>query len=178
MARWPVVLARASGVSPVAGPPAARPLTRRLHPCHLRARPGGKHGSSWTMPTGSRRFKRGAAAELVTLAMAARDQRPPELPRGSANVEIAQGKGNPERNRRATATGQRPKGTAGERRPKGNRRKAGEGEEPSGQTGKPGGKPTGTGGREVRPQTTRVTARGFGAARVYASSRGAKVQGR
>jgi hypothetical protein len=44
---------------------------------------------------GSRRSKRGVAAELVKLVCAARDQRPPELPRSGANVEIAQGKGNP-----------------------------------------------------------------------------------
>ena len=35
---------------------------------------------------------------------------PAEPPRGSATVKIAQGKGNPEGNRRGTGTGQRPKG--------------------------------------------------------------------
>jgi hypothetical protein len=35
---------------------------------------------------------------------------PAEPPRGSATVTIAQGKGNPEGNRRRTGTGQRPKG--------------------------------------------------------------------
>jgi hypothetical protein len=97
----------------------------------------------------------GVAAELVTLVLVVRDQRLPELHRGSANVRIAQGEGNLEGNRRATGTEQRPKGTTGERRTKGNPRKADKGEEPGGQTGKPEEARTGTGGREVRPQTTR-----------------------
>jgi energy-coupling factor transporter ATP-binding protein EcfA2 len=81
---------------------------------------------------------------------------PAEPSRGSVNVRIAQGKGSPEGNRRRTGTGQRPKGT--------NRRTPDEGKpEEGGRRGKnpagkreTGGKPAGeTGGREVRPQTTR-----------------------
>jgi hypothetical protein len=81
---------------------------------------------------------------------------PAEPPRGSVNVRIAHGKGSPEGNRRRTGPGQRPKGT--------NRRTPDEGKpEEGGRRGKnpagkreTGGKPAGeTGGREVRPQTTR-----------------------
>ena len=60
---------------------------------------------------------------------------PAEPLRGGASVEIAQGKGNPEGNRRRTGTGQRPKGTNRRTPDQGNHGKAGEGEEPGGQTG-------------------------------------------
>src|SRR5271169_283276 len=78
---------------------------------------------------------------------------PAEPPGGSANVKVAQGEGNPEGNR------------TGQRRPKArNLRTPGEGKpEEGGRRGRArvgkretGGKPTeGTGGREMRPQTTR-----------------------
>jgi hypothetical protein len=81
---------------------------------------------------------------------------PAELPRGSATVKIALGKGTPQGNRRGTGTGPRPKGT--------NRRTPNEGKPEDGggrgRTRRANGKPEesppgGTGGRAVRPQTTR-----------------------
>ncbi len=63
----------------------------------------------------------------------------------------------------ATADGNEPE-NAGRRETGGRRTK---GENPAGKR-ETGGKPAGeTGGREVRPQTTRVRARGSGAARIY-----------
>ena len=77
---------------------------------------------------------------------------PAEPPRGRANVKVAHGKGNPEGNRnRATAEGTEPE-NAGRRETRGRRRK---GKNPAGKR-ETGGKPAGgTGGRAVRPQTTR-----------------------
>jgi hypothetical protein len=87
----------------------------------------------------------GVAAELVTLVPVVRDQRLPELHRGSANVRIAQGEGNLEGNRRATGTEQRPKGTTGERRTMGKPEEGGQrGKNPAGKPGnwrKPVGEP-------------------------------------
>jgi len=91
---------------------------------------------------------------------------PAAPPRRGARVEIAQGKGNPEGNRRRTGTGQRPKGTNRRTPDEGEPAKADEGKNPAGKR-EAGGKPAvGTGGREVRPQTARARARGFGAARI------------
>ena len=95
------------------------------------------------------------AAGLVTLARAGRDQRLRNRPLGSATVEIAQGRGT----RRDAEGGPEPgsgrRGLTGERRTTGNQRKAAKGENPAGKR-ETGGKPAGgTGGREVRPQTTR-----------------------
>ena len=94
-------------------------------------------------------------AGLVTLALAARDQRLRNrrpaalswrLPKGRETGGTPKGNRNPGNGRR---------GRTGERRTKGNREKAGEGENPAGKR-ETGGKPAGeTGGREVRPQTTR-----------------------
>src|SRR6516162_4932157 len=78
-------------------------------------------------------------------------------PGESANVEVAEGEGNPRGNRRGTgpdSDGRRDR--TGERRTTGNQKKAGDGEEPGGQTkGNRRKARTGTGGREVRPQTAR-----------------------
>ena len=60
---------------------------------------------------------------------------PAEPPRGSANVKVAQGKGNPEGNRGEPEPGNGRRERTGQRRTKGNQRKADEGEEPGGQTG-------------------------------------------
>jgi hypothetical protein len=92
---------------------------------------------------------------------------PAEPLRGGASVEIAQGKGNPEGNRRRTGTGQRPKGTNRRTPDQGEPREGGR----RGRTRRANGKPEEsppreTGGREVRPQTTRARARGSGAARI------------
>ena len=80
---------------------------------------------------------------------------PAEPPRGSAIVKIAQGKGT----RRDTEGNRNPgsgrRGRTGERRTKGDQGKAGEGGEPGGQTGNRRKARRGTGGRDVRPQTTR-----------------------
>ncbi len=93
---------------------------------------------------------------------------PADLPRGSATVKIAQGKGTPEGSRRGTGTGPRPKGpnrgTLDEGKPeegggRGRTRRA---------NGKPGGKPAGGNRRtcgEAPDHPVRV--RGFGAARIY-----------
>ena len=109
------------------------------------------------------RPKRGGRGRTGDLGPCRPGPTPAAPPRGSANVRIARGKGT----RRGTRTGRRPKGTTGERRTKGNHPKAGDGDEPRRANGKPEESPPGEpGGREVRPQTTRVKARGFGAARI------------
>ena len=112
----------------------------------------------------SRRGGRGRAGDLGPCRPG---PTPAEPPRGSANVKIAQGKGNPEGNRGGTGTGQWPKGTNRRTPDEGNQRKADEGEEPGGQ---PGNR------RKARRGNRRpcdeapdrpVRARGFGAAPIY-----------
>ncbi len=80
---------------------------------------------------------------------------PAESPRGSANMSVARRRepgGKPKGNRNP-GNGRRRR--TGERRTTGNQRKAGEGEEPGGQTGNRRKARRGTGGHDVRPQTTR-----------------------
>ena len=92
---------------------------------------------------GSRDSKRGGRGRTGDLGPRRPGPTPAEPARASANVKIAQGKGNPEGNRRRTGTGQRPKGT--------NRRMPDEGKpEEGGRTGEnpagkreTGGKPAG-----------------------------------
>ena len=57
------------------------------------------------------RSRRGGRGRTGDLRPGRLGPTPAEPPRGSANVKIAQGKGNPEGNRGGTGTGQRPKGT-------------------------------------------------------------------
>ncbi len=57
------------------------------------------------------RSRRGARGRAGDLGPGRPGPTPAEPPRGSASVKVAQGKGNPEGNRRGTGTGQRPKGT-------------------------------------------------------------------
>jgi len=102
------------------------------------------------------RSRRGVVvAGLVTLALAARDQRLRNRPSAALSWRLLKGRetgGTPKGNRNP---GNGRRGRTGERRTKGNREKAGEGENPAGKR-ETGGKPAGeTGGREVRPQTTR-----------------------
>ena len=82
-------------------------------------------------------------------------------------MKIAQGKGDPEGNRRGTGTGQRPKGTTGGRWTKGSQRKADEGEEPGGQPGNR--RKARRGNRRTCDEAPNhpVRVRGFGAACIY-----------
>ena len=80
---------------------------------------------------------------------------PAESPLGSASMSVARRRepgGKPKGNRNPS-NGRRRR--TGERRTTGNQRKAGEGEEPGGQTGNRRKARRGTGGHDVRPQTTR-----------------------
>jgi hypothetical protein len=91
---------------------------------------------------------------------------PADPPRGGANVRIAQGKGNPQGNRREPepGNGRRDRRTTpdeGQPSEGGRRGRTSAGKRETG--GKPAREP---GGRTVRPQTTRAKARGFGAARI------------
>ena len=102
------------------------------------------------------RSRRGVVeAGLVTLALAARDQRLRNRPSAALSWTLLKGRepgGTPKGNRNL---GNGRRGRTGERRTKGNQRKAGEGGESGGQTGNRRKARRRTGGREVRPQTTR-----------------------
>lgn len=110
------------------------------------------------------RSRRGGGGRAGDLGPCRLGPTPAEPPRGSANVKIAQGKGNPEGNRGGTGTGQWPKGT--------NRRTPDEGKpEEGGRREEPGGQPGNR--RKARRGNRRpcdeapdrpVRARGFGAA--------------
>jgi hypothetical protein len=102
------------------------------------------------------RSKRGDRGGTGDLGPCRPGPTPAEPSRGSANVKTARGKGNRKGNRRGSGTGRRPRET--------NRRPPDEGKPEEGRrrgrtrraNGIAGGKPAGeTGGRAVRPQTTR-----------------------
>ncbi len=96
---------------------------------------------------GSRDRGRGGRGRTGDLCPCRPGPTPAEPPRGSANVKIAQGKGNPEGNRTGTGTGQRPKGT--------NRRTPDEGKPEEG--GRRGGTRRANGKPEESPQGNRRT---------------------
>ena len=102
------------------------------------------------------RSRRGGRGRTGYLGPCRPGPTPAEPPHGSANVKIAQGKGTRRETEGEPEPGQRPKGT--------NRRTPDEGKPEEGgrrggtrrANGKPEESPRGeTGGREVRPQTTR-----------------------
>ena len=116
---------------------------------------------------GGSRSRRGGRGRTGDLGPCRPGPTPAEPPRGSANVKIAQGKGNPEGNRGGTGNGQRPKET--------NRRTPDEGKPEEG--GRRGGTRRATGKPEEARRGNRrpcdeapdrpVRARGFGAAPIY-----------
>jgi hypothetical protein len=102
------------------------------------------------------RSRRGGRGRTGDLGPCRPGPTPVEPPRGSANVKVAQGKGTRRDTEGEPEPGQRPKGTNRRTPDEGKPGEGGRrGKNPAGKR-ETGGKPAGgTGGREVRPQTTR-----------------------
>ena len=108
----------------------------------------------------------GVATGLMTLVPAARDQRLRNRSAAALAWILLKGKGTRRGTEGEPEPGSGRRERTGERRTKGNQGRRAKGENPAGKR-EAGGKPAEeTGGREVRPQTTRARARGSGAARI------------